>query len=236
MRVCAISDLHGCLPGYRPSCTEYRLWTDRHVTPFRIEPCDLLLIAGDVCPTFDHSPHTQREFLGSAFCEWLENVPAKQIVGVAGNHDFIFQREPGFTYSSALKWDYLQDSGCVVPRRITDDTFRIWGTPWQQPFVEWAFNLPEPELAKKWDLIPEHTDILVLHGPPKGYGDVTADGVSCGSQSLRERIWAIKPKLTVFGHIHEGRGRWDEHFGTLANVTMRDEKYRVVHPPMYFDL
>ena len=41
---------------------------------------------------------------------------------------------------------------------------------YRQPvFCDWAFNLERGEpLQKKWDLIPEDTDILITHGPPIG--------------------------------------------------------------------
>src|SRR4051794_31800910 len=74
VKVVAASDLHGHLPA--------------------VPPCDLLLLAGDLCPVSDHSTSTQAEFLGGPFRDWLETVPAKHVVGIAGNHDFIFERDP----------------------------------------------------------------------------------------------------------------------------------------------
>ncbi len=93
MKIVAISDLHGYLP--------------------EIPPCDLLLIAGDLCPTYDHHPDWQSRWLANHFGAWLERVPAKHIVGIAGNHDFVFEQTPHLVPRD-LRWTYLQDSGTEI--------------------------------------------------------------------------------------------------------------------------
>ena len=135
MKIAAVSDLHGILP--------------------EIPPCDLLLIGGDVCPLKDHKLRRQADWLGSEFRAWLERVPARKIVGVAGNHDFVFQHEPTWVPRD-LPWTYLQDSGCEW------EGLRFWGTPWQPWFFDWAFNLHEPDLKPKWQMIPEGPTDRVL--------------------------------------------------------------------------
>ena len=42
----------------------------------------------------------------------------------------------------------------------------------KKKFHDWAFNLPRggKELREKWDMIPDDTQILVTHGPPKFHG------------------------------------------------------------------
>lgn len=74
MKVVATSDLHGFLP--------------------QIPPCDLLLIAGDVCPVWNHRLPFQRKWLRETFTPWLESLPARKIVGVWGNHDSIAESNP----------------------------------------------------------------------------------------------------------------------------------------------
>ena len=57
------------------------------------------------------------------------------------------------------------------------DGCRFWGSPWSVPFFKWAFMRPEKELAETWAQIPDDTDVVIVHGPPKGYGDRTnSDG------------------------------------------------------------
>jgi hypothetical protein len=58
-----------------------------------------------------------------------------------------------------------------------------------------------------------------------------------GSPSLLERIRVVKPKLAIFGHIHEGRGEWRLDEGTLlANVTILDVAYEMAYPPWEVEL
>ena len=123
MKIVAASDLHGMLPA--------------------VPPCDLLLLGGDLCPLKDHSSRRQADWLDTTFRFWLASVPARKIVGVAGNHDFVFQNDPDWVPRD-LPWTYLQDSGCEW------EGLRFWGTPWQPWFFDWAFNLYEPDLKPKW--------------------------------------------------------------------------------------
>lgn len=214
MNVVAVSDLHGFLP--------------------ELPPADLVLICGDICPPWDRNDEFQEYWLDTAFRKWLMGIKARKIVGVAGNHDFIFQVLPHKV--PPLPWVYLEDSGTEF------ENVKIWGSPWQPYFCDWAFNLYEADLEKKWQLIPLDTDILVLHGPPHGYGDqaprLNTNGfVNTGSPSLLKRIKEIEPRLVVFGHIHEARGRWELKSGTtLANVSVVDGNYELIHSPMTFEL
>jgi Icc-related predicted phosphoesterase len=213
MKLVAVSDLHGILPE----------------TP----PCDLLLIGGDICPVENHHIDLQAAWLDREFRAWLTVQPARKIVGVAGNHDLVFERHP-YLVPRDLPWTYLQDSATEW------EGLKIYGSPWQPWFFDWAFNLFEGDLKPKWDLIPAGTDILVLHGPPYGYGDgiPERDGSvrRTGSPSLLRRIEEVKPRVAIFGHIHEGRGEWQHGPTRLANVTILNEDYQNVHPPWVFEL
>jgi Icc-related predicted phosphoesterase len=66
------------------------------------------------------------------------------------------------------------------------------------------------KLDRVWQQIPEDTDVIVVHGPPKGVLDFShkRDGSieMCGCSALKKRIDKIKPKLVLFGHIHNNRG------------------------------
>jgi Icc-related predicted phosphoesterase len=213
-KIVALSDQHGFLP--------------------QVQPCELCLIAGDVCPVTDHCLDFQERWLKTTFDRWLADIPAERVIGIAGNHDFVFEHRPHIR-DAIRNWVYLEDSG------ITFRGLKIWGSPWQPRFGDWAFNLDEPELAKRWALFSDDTDILVLHGPPFGYGDLTIDGHHAGSPSLLGRLEAIKPKLAVYGHIHEARGihcpRADSPASEVwANVSIVNERYEPVHEPMAFDV
>jgi Icc-related predicted phosphoesterase len=219
MRIVAIADQHGHLPA--------------------IPPCDCLLIAGDICPARDHSISAQLDFLSGPFRAWLDHVPARDVVATWGNHDFIGQESPKLV--PRLRWQLLVD------RAVEIDGWRIYGTPWQPMFQNWAFNLSEHQLAAKWEQIEHGTEILLCHGPPRGYGDNAPRpgqrDEHVGSPSLLLRIERVRPRLVVFGHVHNGRGQWrlpgvkaSDRPVMLVNAVLLDETYQLVHPPVVLDL
>jgi Icc-related predicted phosphoesterase len=87
--------------------------------------------------------------------------------------------------------------------------------------------------------MPSQLDVIVVHGPPLYYGDAVPRGgrvEHTGCPHLLRRIADIAPRLVVYGHIHEGRGRWEIGRTTLANVTLLDVGYDHMHPPWTFEL
>lgn len=64
-----------------------------------------------------------------------------------------------------------------------------------------------------WNRIPLDADIVITHTPPKYHCDERSDRRAVGCEALRERLWRVRPRLAVCGHVHEGRGveriRWD---------------------------
>jgi Icc-related predicted phosphoesterase len=115
----------------------------------------------------------------------------------------------------------------------------FYGSPWQPTFYDWAFNLDRQEpCAAKWRQIPDGVDVLITHGPPLGHGDlVNYDRQHVGCVDLlREIQLRVRPRLHVFGHIHEGHGVTTDGVTVYANAATCDEKYRAVQPPLVFDL
>ena len=188
----------------------------------RLPAGDVLVHAGDFT-----MKGTESEV--RAFGEWLEPLPFEHLVIVAGNHDFLFEREPNEATSLLpSRARYLFESEAAI------GGLRFWGAPWQPWFLDWAFNLPRgPELAAKWALIPAGIDVLITHGPPHGIGDRTWKGENVGCEELLKAIRRAKPRLSVFGHIHEGYGL---HEGDKANPSICDERYRVVNDPIVIEM
>lgn len=148
--------------------------------------------------------------------EWLHAQPHPHKVVIAGNHDWCFAKTPlpaRNVLGAGTQVIYLQDSEATI------EGVRFWGSPWQPEFFHWAFNLPRGEaLAAKWAQIPAGIDVLVTHGPPRGYGDRVGRGPQ-GCDDLRAALDRVRPALHVFGHIHEDGGLWRHGPTTVANVT-----------------
>lgn len=177
MRVVAIADIHGKLP--------------------LIPECDVLLIAGDLAPDFGWDPDLARlrqiEWLKSDYAEWEQQVPAKHILIVPGNHDWFVGLPRG------LRSKLFIDEGCEI------DGIKFWFSPWIPPVGCWNFMADRERRKQRFNQIPPHVDVLVVHGPPHKVQDVSYSGENCGCPELRSAIWNKKPRFVVFGHIHEGR-------------------------------
>ena len=212
MKIRAISDTHGHLPALR-------------------EPVDVLIVAGDVTPVnMSHDPDIQRGWADTNFRYWLECAPARFIIGVAGNHDFVFEKYQAWAHD--LPWYYLQDSGIEL------GGLNFWGTPWVPRLRRWAFYQNNQGLDEKFGLIPKDTDVLISHGPPYGKLDMVKardpSGLKrgqltderCGSKALLNHIGRVEPALVVCGHIHEEGGKRAWHSRSrIANVSYLDGLY-----------
>jgi len=229
LRFVAISDTHG----HRPSVPEG----------------DVLLHAGDF---------SRLGTLGEveSFCCWFGSLPHRRKILIAGNHDLSLH---GATYeqtsarfgsfltadqaaeasaqarklvASIPNCDYLMDSGTTV------EGIRIWGSPWQPEFFDWAFNLPRGEPCRqKWRLIPSGTHVVITHGPPLGHGDLCQSGQRAGCLDLLDELQTrVQPLYHVFGHIHEGRGVTTDGTTKYVNASTCTLRYRPDNPAMVFDV
>ncbi len=113
----------------------------------------------------------------------------------------------------------------------------MWGSPWQPRFGDWAFGLDRgPAIRERWDLIPDGLDVLITHGPPAHIGDRLLSGEHVGCEDLRQVVRQRRPRLHVFGHIHEGYGVVREGGITYVNASVCDAAYRAVNRPVVISL
>jgi Icc-related predicted phosphoesterase len=194
---------------------------------------DMLIHAGDL---------TSRGYITEIenFMKWYDNINNYDTkVFIAGNHDFGFQDENQKLRGLLTGYkniDYLEDELMMVGEDY-DNMVKIWGSPWQPEFHNWAFNLPRGEKIKeKWDMIPVDTDILITHGPPMGKLDyVPYDNINVGCEELMMRVSEIKPKIHVFGHIHEGHGYVFDGTTHYINAANLNGRYEFRNKPLTID-
>lgn len=146
MKIVATADLHGWLGMDMPEA-------------------DVLVIAGDVCP--DENVAMQLAWLDGPFRNWLRAQPAKRVIGIAGNHDFVFEKWGGAVRELYLPWRYLEDRSCLI------EGVRFHGIPWVPNLSNWAFHADDHRLDERYDNIADDVDVVISHGPPQFYCDKT---------------------------------------------------------------
>ncbi len=227
MKITCLSDLHGFYPN--------------------LEGGDLLIMAGDYTAS-------DKIVQWGHFFSWLKKQNYRKKILIAGNHDNFMMNGWLKSHREAeeLKevqemlteeeaegiedFEYLCDSG------IEFEGLKIWGSPWtttfpgMNPHCKAFTRQKDKSLESKWKLIPDDVDILVTHSPPWSIRDLTVDGRQVGSPSLMaHHITRLRPKLWVYGHIHEGYGQESKHQWTPTihvNASHVNERYQPVNPPI----
>lgn len=167
------------------------------------------------------------------FFSWFKSLDYTYKIFIPGNHDFFFEKESrqsleGYIPPGVI---YLNDSG------INLNGLSIWGSPVTPWHFDWAFNKKRgKEIARHWSMIPAETDLLITHGPPYGILDQVVNGRPVGDRDLLKRVGEVKPKVHLFGHIHESYGRCSRDDTRFFNVSSLNERYESVNAPVIFDL
>lgn len=180
--------------------------SDTHNTQPPLPYADILIQAGDLTQSGSFA-EIQKTL------DWIKEQPHSHKIVVAGNHDILLDKAcddrargtEGSAERHRLSWGniiYLQDSStevvCGNGRKL-----HVYGSPLSCRHGNWAFQYPRSQSQRVWGgKVPENTDILVTHGPPRAHLDL----LNLGCDGLLTELWRVRPALHVFGHVHEGYG------------------------------
>ncbi len=155
LKIIALSDTHG-----------------KH-RELHINPCDILIYAGDCCDAGDLEQMQD-------FFAWYSKQPAQHKIFVSGNHDLPFELNP------ELSEELIPNNVLFLNNRIIEiEGIIIIG-------IEATMGLLN-------DIeITEKVDIIISHCAPKNI----LDG-DMGCEKLRKLIFDVKPAYSIFGHCHE---------------------------------
>ena len=153
------------------------------------------------------------------FFAWYSALPHRYKILVAGNHESLMS---GFGKLMRRKIPsniaYLEDA------RTTIQGLKFWGSPRTVGFQWMAFThrkIDRPE--RIWAAIPDDTDVLVTHGPPHGILDRNHGGQHIGDRDLLERVQQIRPRLHLFGHVHDSNGELVQDGTHFINAAIGDD-------------
>ena len=227
MKICGISDMHG----------QY---------DFEIEPCDIVLICGDIVPLKIQKNDIQsEEWLKTFFIPWCTDLPCEKVIFIAGNHDFIFMEHPERVR------DLLKGQDKVIYLECETYEYQgkvIYGTPLCKKFYNWAFmSLSLKDQQERYKRHLEaigKIDIIMSHDCPYGIADVLlqkdcwwANGEHIGNKALRWFVDKAKPELVLEGHLHSCEHGKTMHGDTAVyNVSLLNEDYMMVYKPLYIEL
>ncbi|KAG5918111.1 hypothetical protein E4U42_006995 [Claviceps africana] len=201
--------------------------SDTHNKQPALPAGDILIHAGDLTENGSFE-EVQRGLT------WLSSQPHRYKIFVAGNHDVLLhdaflEKYPERRYGQEktkqdLDWGsvvYLQDSlitlevdaggGAEGQRQRGTRSITVFGSPWTPRYGVSAFQY-HPGDARHWEDIFASLDakphIVVTHGPPHLHLD-RRDFHRAGCPYLAEEMHRVRPRLSVFGHIHASYGRED---------------------------
>lgn len=179
--------------------------SDTHNSKPSLPDGDILLHAGDLSQygLFDEI---------QAQLDWLNAQPHRHKIVIAGNHDLTLDEafvkmhpdreldKPGKSRGD-IKWGhiiYLHNN--FVEVECNGRTLKIYGSPMTPKCGNFGFQY-DPDEDVWANTVPNGIDVILTHGPPAVYLD---EGKGC--RHLLKEIWRTRPKLLVFGHIHDSRG------------------------------
>jgi Icc-related predicted phosphoesterase len=166
------------------------------------EGIDMVIFSGDCSNPRD--PYNNEPEVRD-FIDWFSELPIKHKIFVAGNHDSSIEK--GLVIKEDFNWKGIQ---YLENTHITIEGIKIFGSPHTPQFGQWSFMKERPKLDRIWrKAIDDDSDIIVVHGPPKGMLDLSYDRANnlenCGDKSLMNKVLVVKPKLMLFGHIHDNK-------------------------------
>ncbi|KAJ3761626.1 Metallo-dependent phosphatase-like protein [Lentinula raphanica] len=212
------------LPPPSSGYTRFVCVSDTHAKQFPVPDGDVLLHSGDLT-----NSGTIAEF--ERTMNWICGLPHRTKIIIAGNHDLTLHA--GWYEENHHRWSasghampqdrglildllkgskareanvvYLQNEFYTFQAKEGCRSWSVYGSPWSPEFYNWAFGYTAaegPALVSKF----QKADILLTHGPPRNILDRTNGGDLPGCPALATALPRLRPRLHLFGHIHEAHG------------------------------
>ncbi len=218
MRVVCISDTHNC-----------------NLEKLKLPEGDILLHSGD----FSMNGTIPEVSQFNEQCGKIKNRYTHGIYTCAGNHDFLAETD------EALCRSLMPNCNLLIDKSIEIDGVKFYFSPWTPWFFSWAFNFEEQNIEQAqrcWANIPDDTNVLITHGPPRKILDRTPDhyahmgrNVGCG-QLFSRTVKLRNLLLHSFGHIHCSYGHEKFENTLYVNASICTEQYRPTNPAYVVDI
>lgn len=175
---------------------------NQHSNKWNLQPCDVLIHSGDF--SF-YGRDTEIAQFFRDMKKAIKDAEASYALVVPGNH------EKGVMSNEGLFRQMCKDNDiiCLIHEAVEIEGVKFFGTPWQNEFCNWAWNVADTDkLTELYSQIPQDTQVLITHVPPKGMLDYSPICGSVGSPELWTKVQSMLGtlKYNFFGHIHYSHG------------------------------
>eukprot|EP00300_Choanocystis_sp_HF-7_P000266 c10227_g1_i1.p1 GENE.c10227_g1_i1~~c10227_g1_i1.p1 ORF type:complete len:212 (+),score=36.21 c10227_g1_i1:74-709(+) len=172
----------------------------------RVPDGDVLIHAGDFT-NYGKVEHAED------FNAWLGELPHTHKILIVGNHEnnAPWHKQINQVISNATVLRQSGTTACGLSFFGTDFFWPCQSNPY-------------------YDQIPEDTNVILTHGPVKGFVD---GGLGC--VSMRNKVSQIGPCVVVSGHIHSAYGVAQNDRTTFVNAALCDDR-RVRKEPVVLDV
>lgn len=175
--------------------------------PFPDGVLDLLLHTGDMT---NNGTLEELQSVNRYFGE-IKHRFRYGIIAIAGNHDV-------HGNNGEIDLKQVLTNATILHHEVAEALFeacglKIFGSPW----CAWKRAANPGGEGHLFDSIPEGMDILMTHGPPSKIFDTAGyhwrgKNIVCrpwgSSHDLNVAITRARPRVHMFGHLHEQRGVW----------------------------
>lgn len=192
---------------------------DQHKNLKSLPEADVIVHSGDF--TFAGSEEEAYDFMN-----WFCNLPYKHKIFIAGNHDMCMY---GADHIDGLSRNvhYLYNNSVVI------DGIKFYGIPM---FME---DCMDGNLDVFINNIPDDTDVLITHMPPKGTCDLANYGKGPehrGNATLAELLKKLHPTCHLFGHEHDAYGKTIKENVIYSNACVVDSRYNLINNPTIINI
>ena len=191
----------------------------QHKNQKSLPEADVIVHSGDF--TFAGSEEEAYDFMN-----WFCNLPYKHKIFIAGNHDMCMY---GADHIDGLSRNvhYLYNNSVVI------DGIKFYGIPM---FME---DCMDGNLDVFINNIPDDTDVLITHMPPKGTCDLANYGKGPehrGNATLAELLKKLHPTCHLFGHEHDAYGKTIKENVIYSNACVVDSRYNLINNPTIINI
>lgn len=162
------------------------------------------------------------------FNNFLGKLKHKHKIIIPGNHENF----PDIIYPFLTNCTYF-----LLDHIVEIEGIKIYGSRFKSKWHQ-VFFMNDKWAKQYWDDTPKNIDIFLSHQPAKGFNDGVKHGESRGNEGLKKKLLEIKPKVHLYGHVHEEYSKtiYTGDTTIICAAQSISKKKKTLNVPIVFDL